>query len=52
VGDLAGDVLQVVRPRSADNDGVIQREGTGGKLGRPRPGRLSEAWSADSHFSL
>jgi hypothetical protein len=32
VGNLAGDVLQVVCPRSADDDGVIQWEGTGKKL--------------------
>jgi hypothetical protein len=29
VGDLAGDVLQVMGPRTADDDGVIQREVTG-----------------------
>ena len=27
-GNLAGDVLQVVSPRTADNDGVVQWEGT------------------------
>jgi hypothetical protein len=29
VGNLAGDVFQVVSPRSADGDGIVQREGTG-----------------------
>jgi hypothetical protein len=27
--NLAGNVLQVMSPRAADNDGVIQRKGTG-----------------------
>ncbi len=29
VGNLTGEVLQVVGPRAADDDGVVQREGTG-----------------------
>ncbi len=29
VGNLAGDVLQVMGPRAADDDGVVQREVTG-----------------------
>jgi hypothetical protein len=37
VRDLAGDVLQVVSPRTADDDGVIQREVTGREVGRSRP---------------
>jgi hypothetical protein len=32
VGNLAGDVLQVVGPRAADDDRVIQRGNTGKKL--------------------
>jgi hypothetical protein len=36
MGNLAGDVLQVVSPRAADDDGVIQRESTGKKT-RIRP---------------
>ena len=35
--DLAGNVLQVVRPRTADNDCVIQREGTGKKCSGRAP---------------
>ena len=34
VRNLAGEVFQVVRPRAADDDGVVQREGTGEILGR------------------
>jgi hypothetical protein len=43
VGNLAGDVLQVVSPRAADDDGVIQRESTGKKSSSRAPvplGRL------------
>jgi hypothetical protein len=52
VRDLAGDVLQVMRPRTADDDGVVQREVTGREVGRPRSRSLSEAWDADGHSSL
>ena len=52
VGNLAGDVLQVVGPRAADDDGVIQREVTGREVGLPRPISLSEAQGADGHSSL
>jgi hypothetical protein len=29
VRNIAGKIFQVVRPRIADDDGVVQREGTG-----------------------
>jgi hypothetical protein len=32
MGNIAGDVLQVMSPRAADDDGVIQWESTGKKL--------------------
>jgi hypothetical protein len=28
MGNIAGDVLQVMCPRAADDDGIVQREGT------------------------
>jgi hypothetical protein len=34
VGNLAGNVFQVVRPRTADDNSIIQREGTGKKTFR------------------
>jgi hypothetical protein len=29
MGNLAGDVFQIVSPRTADGDDIVQREGTG-----------------------
>jgi hypothetical protein len=34
VGNLAGDVLQIMSPRAADDDGIVQWESTG-QLIRP-----------------
>ena len=54
VGNLAGDVLQIVCPRTADDDGIVQRiqwESTG-KVFRPHPCALREAQDATSHSLL
>jgi hypothetical protein len=37
MGNLAGDVFQVMCPRTADDDGVIQWEGTAKKLSSRGP---------------
>jgi hypothetical protein len=29
MGNIAGNVLQIMGPRAADNDGIVQRKGTG-----------------------
>ncbi len=52
VGNLAGDVFQVVSPRAADSDGVIQKEVTGREVGRTRSCPLCEAQGTDGHSSL
>ena len=55
MGNLAGDVLQVVGPRAADDDsvvGCVQREDTGMKLsgGDPGPSARSRAQPAILHY--
>jgi hypothetical protein len=49
--NLAGDIFQIVRPRIADDDGIVQWESTGRMCGR-RLWALSEAQSATSHSLL
>jgi hypothetical protein len=50
--NLAGDVLQVVCPRAADGDGIVQRESTVLEVVQPRPCSLCEAQDAIGHFPL
>jgi hypothetical protein len=54
MGNLAGDVLQVVSPRAADDDGVIQREGTAKKLSGRIPVRSARlrAQPAILHYRM
>jgi hypothetical protein len=52
VRNLAGDVLQVVSPRAADDDCVIQREAPGEYSACCVLSPLSEAQSAYGHSLL
>ena len=52
VRNLAGDVLQVVCPRAADDDGVIQREAPGVKSRPLRLCLLRESPGTNSHSLL
>jgi hypothetical protein len=58
---LAGEIFQVVCPRAADDDGIIQREGTGVNLSgdvtvssarlRAQPATLHYTWCPKRRFA-
>ena len=52
VGNLAGDALQVMCPRAADDDGVVQWESTGREIFRPRHCVLRTVQGETGHLLL